>query len=265
MQKKILFIGGGNMTRAIVTGLIKGHYSPKLIYVVDRNLPKRDFFEKTLQVHAAENFSEFLPTADIVVLSIKPQSAEILCQSLHEKITHQLIISVMAGITIEKLSACLGGAHAIVRAMPNTPAKIGEGATGLFANAHVTQEQKNITEAMMKSAGIIAWLETESQLNIITALSGSGPAYYLYFIEIMQNIAIKRGLPENIASTFAVQTAFGAAQLAHESQEAVKTLRQHSLPPKKKGPAPGLIIKKKKKKNFLFQQKNFFFFFFFFF
>ena len=224
---KLLFLGGGNMAKSIIQGLILNGYDPQLIYVVDRNEHKRVFFAENLHTHTSGNIEDFLSMADIIFIAIKPQSADEACCLLHNKLQRHplLIVSIMAGITTTRLAQLLGDHLSIIRVMPNTPALIQAGTTGMFANSHATHEQKTMVETMMNTIGITAWLTQESQMNMITALSGSGPAYYFYFIEIMRDIAIKNGIPPQVAKDFAIQTAYGAAKLALNSTEDVKQLR----------------------------------------
>ncbi len=226
---KLVFLGGGNMTRAIATSLIHEGYDAKHITVIDRHAEKRAFFAETLGVSVAVSIDHYSAPFDILVLAIKPQGAEVVCRSLpsHLSISQPLILSVLAGVTVASLEAWLNQPLAIVRAMPNTPAIIQAGATGLFANAYVTQIQKSAIESLMAAMGIFAWVETEALLEVITALSGSGPAYYFYFIECLQQIATDMGLPPILADNFARQTAFGAATLARTSDLSLNDLRAH--------------------------------------
>jgi pyrroline-5-carboxylate reductase len=223
---KILFIGGGNMTSALVKGMLNINYPASALYVTDRNSSKRDFFA-TFGVQVSDIFTGFVPEVDVIILAVKPQNAKEvgheLAKLLHDKQT--LILSVMAGITTHSLQALLGEHLAIVRAMPNTPAKIGVGATGLFANARVNDIHKQHVELITKSVGIIAWLEQEEQLLCVNALSGSGPAYYFYFMELMATLSQQMGLPTEVAREFAIQTAYGAAKLALESTDSLAELR----------------------------------------
>ncbi len=227
IKEKILFIGGGNMTRAMITGLLMHGFAAENIYVVDRNQDKRDFLSNTFKVHISENPHDFLSIANVVILSIKPQGAHDACTAFNDNLKKYapLVISVMAGVTVGKLNEWLGGHLAIVRAAPNTPAMIQEGVTGLFANSQTTQIQRGIVEKIIGSMGIFAWVTEEKIMNAITALSGSGPAYYFYFMEIMQEIAITLGIPSQIAKNFAIQTGYGATKLALESGEDLAKLR----------------------------------------
>ena len=228
MSKKLLFIGGGNMTQAIVGGLVANHYPSADIFVVDRNTEKRQFLHQHYQVHVGETIAAFLPKIDTLVLAIKPQAAEEVYATLHSQLEGRklLVISTMAGLNLASLAKGLGEHLAIVRAMPNTPALVQAGATGFFGNAHVSEAERLETENIFSAIGIAAELQSESELDIVTALSGSGPAYYFYFMASMQDAAIQMGLDSEIARKFAIQTAYGAAKLARVSDVTVSELRR---------------------------------------
>lgn len=215
------------MTRAIVSGLVADGYSSEKITVFDRNAEKRNFLQNTYKVKTPEMLNCAVLDADVVVLSIKPQSAQEACFLIKPFIQgkNPLILSVMAGLTLGTLEMWLGDKLSIVRAMPNTPSLVKAGATGLVANNRVINTQKNCIQMLMSSVGVIIWLEQEAHIDIITALSGSGPAYFFYFIEAMQNAAVQLGLTESAAKQLALQTAYGSALLALQSNESVVTLR----------------------------------------
>ncbi len=227
-KANILFLGGGNMTRAIVAGLVQNQYPVEKIGVVDRNPEKCAHFQQAWGIRAETTLTPALTAAKIIVLAIKPQDAAPACNLIqaHCQAHSPLIISVMAGITVQNLAAALGQYLAIVRAMPNTPAAIQCGATGLFAGPHCSDLDKNQAETILRATGIVTWLEQEDQLAAITALSGSGPAYYFYFMEIMSEVAIKMGIPTDTARLFAAQTAYGAAKLALEAPDFAKLRAQ---------------------------------------
>lgn len=227
MTENILLIGGGNMTRAILTGLIQAGYAPKHLAVIDRNQNKRDFFREKYAIPVFASLSDYSLRADIILLAVKPQSFDTLREPLTTYLTAQspLIVSVMAGITLSRLNASLGKTLPIVRAMPNVCSSIQLGATGLFANPEVSRLQKKQVECLLQTIGITAWLNEETELDVITPLFGAGPAYYFYIMEIMQNIAIKLGISPEIARQFSVQTAYGAAKMAVESPDHLATLR----------------------------------------
>jgi pyrroline-5-carboxylate reductase len=156
-----------------------------------------------------------------------------LCREIHDVIAEKrpLVISIAAGIPCSVLTKLLGENIPIVRTMPNTPASINCGATGLFATKLVTEEQKNLSEALLRAVGLIAWVSEESHLDIVTALSGSGPAYYFLLMEAMEKAATQLGLPQHTARILTLQTAFGAAKMALESDEDAATLRRRVTSP----------------------------------
>jgi len=226
MSKKLLFIGGGNMTQAIVGGLIDNGYSANSIFVVDRNSEKCQLLQQQYQVHVNEKITVFLDEVDTVILAIKPQAAEAVCATLRPQLRERklLIISIMAGLNLASLAKGLGEHLAIIRAMPNTPALVQEGATGFFGNVHVSEAELLEAENIFSAIGIAAKLKSESDLDTVTALSGSGPAYYFYFMASMQDAAIQMGLDPETAKSFAIQTAYGAAKLARDSDVSVAEL-----------------------------------------
>lgn len=227
MNKTILFMGGGNMTRAMVTGLVNTGFDSQKIIVIDRNEAKRAYFADTLHTQVGLTIDAYLPSIATLVLAIKPQGAEIFCRDLASRLAsaRPLLLSVLAGVTVATLESWLPKPLAIVRAMPNTPAVIQAGATGLFANIHVNEADKQHIEQMMTAIGIYAWVADEGLIDVITALSGSGPAYYFYMLELMQETAVRMGLPSKMARALALQTAYGAAKLAKESDVDVNALR----------------------------------------
>lgn len=227
MAKKLMLIGGGNMARAIVTGLLHHGFNADHLYIVDHNKNKRDYF-KSLSTHVSDKAETFLTFADICILAIKPQGAKKACLALGKNLAGKspVMISLMAGVPLSKLKEWIGEHLTIIRAMPNTPATIQLGMTGLFTDIFLTPEQRADVEKIMQSIGQFAWLETESQINAVTALSGSGPAYYFYFIDCMIQAAMDLGLPAEIAKTFAIETAYGAITLARESNQDMAGLRR---------------------------------------
>lgn len=228
MLRTILFVGGGNMTRAIVAGLIQNGYKPDLITVMDRNEEKRAAFEQEFKVHSAAESS----FAQVIVLAVKPQDAAFACTELRSKIAGKspIILSIMAAVTVAKLKKWLGKELHIVRAMPNTPSAIGMGATGLFTEIKTNLEaedsiEKRVTSQIMAAVGTITWVEKEEDLDTIVALSGSAPAYYFLFMELMAEIASEWGIDQLEAKRFAIETARGSAELAARSKEGLETLR----------------------------------------
>jgi pyrroline-5-carboxylate reductase len=226
-MKNLLFIGGGNMAKAIIAGLIKQHYSSHLITVVDRNEEKRSALTNAYNIHCVANVKdeELLLKSEVIFLCVKPQGAQETCLELVPFLKGQrkTIVSVMAGIELSTLQKWLGSQVSIVRTMPNTPSAIQEGATGLCCLPAVSTEEKIIVENLLTSIGKLAWVD-EEKMSTVTALSGSGPAYYFYFTQLLSTIALELGLPQNIAEDFALQTFYGAAVLAKEAHEKGKTL-----------------------------------------
>jgi len=234
-ELSIAFIGCGNLCTSLVKGLLASGCSPQNIWATNRSTEKNEQLRKSLGIHVSENNDAALEHADIVVLGVKPQQMRDLAVDISAalKKRHPLIISVAIGITTVQLSRWLGKHDmSIVRSMPNTPALVSAGASGLFANSWVTKEQKNLAESLHRAVGLAVWVEKESLINVVAALSGSGPAYFFYMIEAMQRAAIQLGLPEKIANELALQTCLGASKLALDSTDDVSTLRRHVTSPK---------------------------------
>lgn len=234
MPNRILFIGGGNMARSLVLGLIANQMSAKNLLVIDPNAEQREQLTH-LGVATYANADD-LPTLaiDAIVFAVKPQVMPAVAKSLTPLVQrhHPLVISVAAGIRCQDLDRWLGGHRAIVRTMPNTPAMVQSGATGLFANPLVSTEQKNQAESIMRAVGLTLWVSSEAQLDAITALSGSGPAYIFLMMEAMTKGGIALGLEEQTAQLLAIQTAFGAAKMAIESKIDPEQLRVQVTSPK---------------------------------
>ncbi|WP_228895046.1 pyrroline-5-carboxylate reductase [Pseudoduganella aquatica] len=241
---KIAFIGGGNMAAALVSGLAGKLTAGANIHVVD---PNPAALEK-LSAQFGVTTSGALPgaqqapdpaayqtvaSADVIVLAVKPQSMREVAEQLRPLLPAAggegggpLLLSIAAGIRAADLSRWLGGGRAIVRCMPNTPALIGMGVTGLAASAGVSAEQKAAADAIMKAVGATVWLDDEAKIDAVTAVSGSGPAYVFYFIEAMQKAAEELGLSAEQGKALALATFTGAAQLAAQSDEPVSLLRE---------------------------------------
>ena len=220
------FIGAGNMAQALLNGLINAKlYQPKNIYVSDIRKDRLKFLADTYSVSPAGDNSLLAESAQILVLSVKPQNMSQALESIKNKITpDKLIISIAAGITVANITDVLGDT-AIVRVMPNTPALIGQGASALFANKKAEsrlEEAKNIFSAV----GIAVTVDDESLIDVVTAVSGSGPAYYFLLAEEMIKAAIDLGLPEQVAKDLVLQTAKGAALLAAQGDKTGQTPEQ---------------------------------------
>jgi len=229
MNKTITFIGAGNMARSLIVGLTKGENQ----YDIRISDPDPDQI-KGIQEHwsnvtsFADN-NEAVIDADIVVLAVKPQLMQLVCEPLQMVIDpdKQLIISIAAGITISNLILWLGHKNAaIVRCMPNTPSLVQSGMTGLYANTNVSDEQSSTAESILRAVGNTLWLNNEQSLDAVTAVSGSGPAYYFLVMESMQKAAQELGLNAEDARLLVLQTAYGAAKLALESNDDAAALRE---------------------------------------
>lgn len=226
---KIAFIGGGNMASALIAGLAGKLTAGADIHVVDPNPASLEKLHQQYGVTTAAAADAAVGAADVIVLAIKPQSMrEVAAQLLPllDQAKQTLIVSVAAGIRSADLSRWLDGYGAIVRCMPNTPALIGMGITGMVAAAGVSAAQKQAADDILRAVGPTVWLDDEAKIDAVTAVSGSGPAYVFYFIEAMQQAAGEMGLSAEQGTQLALATFAGAAQLANQSTEPVSLLRE---------------------------------------
>lgn len=224
-QLKISFIGGGNMASALIGGLAGKLTAAANLHVVEINAEARErLAQRGVRTSAAIDAG--LADSDIIVLAVKPQQMREVAAQLKPQMKAQLIISIAAGIRALDLSRWLGDYAAIVRTMPNTPALVGRGITGMVALAGVTPQQRASADAIMCAVGTTVWLDDEALIDPVTAMSGSGPAYVFYFIEAMQQAGIKLGLTAAQATQLAIATFSGAAQLAADATEPVSVLRE---------------------------------------
>lgn len=233
MNQTICFIGAGNMAQSLIGGLLASGYSQAHILATDPTATQRDQITQTFGIHCFADNNEAISKADIVVLAVKPQILSSVCKDIQASVQAKscMVISVAAGIRSQDINRWLGGGVSIVRTMPNTPALIQTGATGLFANPFVSTEQRSQAEHILRAAGITIWVENEQQLDVVTALSGSGPAYYFLFMEAMEEAAQKMGLDAKTAHLLTMQTALGSAKMVMESQQDCATLRKNVTSP----------------------------------
>jgi pyrroline-5-carboxylate reductase len=231
--QKIGFIGGGNMASSLISGLIASGHSPQHLWVSDINPDTLKLLAEHHNVNTSASNDEIINAVDVIVLAVKPQVLSSVAKSAAALIQQKkpLVVSIAAGISQQSLSRWLGADAAIVRCMPNTPALVLTGATALHANAIVTAEQRNLAENIMRSVGIALWVEDESELDAVTAVSGSGPAYYFLLMEAMEKAALELGLSEETARLLVQQTALGAAKIALESSESPEELRKRVTSP----------------------------------
>jgi pyrroline-5-carboxylate reductase len=222
---KITFVGGGNMASAMIGGLIAKGMRADDLSVIEVALPVREQLIERFGVQVFANPHPAALTAQVLVLATKPQQMREAAAVIAPHVGQALVLSVAAGVRAADISRWLAGYGAVVRAMPNTPAMIHQGITGLYALPTVSDQQRFIADRLVSSVGEVVWCNDESQLDAITAVSGSGPAYVFHFIEALEQAAVAAGLPADAARRLAVHTVAGAGNLAVQSKEAPETLR----------------------------------------
>lgn len=229
----IAIIGAGNMGASLLGGLLAIGFPADKLWITDKDPHKLEALQQQFKVHITHQNSEAANTADIILLAVKPQIMAEVAKELAPTIQQKtpLILSIAAGISVAQLEQWFGNHHAIIRCMPNTPALIRCGATALYANAAVSIPQKQLAESLLRAVGTIIWLDDEKQMNAVTALSGSGPAYFFLVIEILQQIGNEMGLPQDLANLLTLQTALGSARMAIESGQPVHQLRHQVTSP----------------------------------
>ncbi|MHA3068578.1 pyrroline-5-carboxylate reductase [Acinetobacter sp. ANC 3789] len=225
----ISFIGGGNMAQALIGGLISRGLPENQIQVADPVEQIRLILQEKNIAVFSDN-AKAIENADVVVLAVKPQVLADVLKPLHGLFEGKLIISIVAGVTIEIIAA-LTGTQRIVRVMPNTPALVQTGAHGMYADASVSQEDRNLTGKILAATGLGLWVNTEAQIDAVTAVSGSGPAYFFYLMESMIRAGKNMGLDEKVAAALTLQTALGAAQMAISSDKTPAELRKNVTSP----------------------------------
>ena len=230
---KIGFIGGGNMASSLMSGLIASGHSPQQIWVSDINQDTLRSLAANLKVNISESNDAVVNEVDVIVLAVKPQIMSSVAKGIAPLVQQRkaLVISIAAGINQTTLSQWLGSDTAIVRCMPNTPALVLTGATAMHANDKVSTVQRNLAETILRSVGIALWVQDENDLDAVTAVSGSGPAYYFLLMEAMEKAALELGLNETTARLLVQQTALGAAKIALESSESPELLRKRVTSP----------------------------------
>jgi len=231
--QRIAFIGAGNMASNLIAGLINDGYDPQKIYASSPDALHLAQLTKQFALHTSVDNSAVAAEADVVVLCVKPQILPEVAGELAALLAARrpLVISIAAGVQASLIAQTLGFESAIVRCMPNIAALVRSAATALYANEYVSPEQREVAETLMRSVGVTVWVSEESQLDVVTALSGSGPAYFFLLIEAMQEAAQTLGLSTADASLLSLQTALGAARLALESPESVLKLRDRVTSP----------------------------------
>lgn len=226
-DKTIAFIGCGNMGRCLIGGLILDGYPCDRLRAADPDPQQLDLLSQRFPVPNSTDNHEAITGADVVVFAVKPQVMKAAATELAEDLQspRPLVITIAAGICTRALSHWLGEGVPIVRAMPNTPALVGSGAAALYAMANVSKAQREIAESILRAVGLTVWIEDERLMDAVTAVSGSGPAYFFLIMELIENAAVELGLPRDTARLLILQTAFGAAKMALESSTDAASLR----------------------------------------
>ena len=226
-------IGAGNMARSLAGGLVANGWRKQDLILSDLDPQQRKAVTETLGLVTYENNDEVATRADVIVLAIKPQLLRGVAAGIAASTqkTRPLVVSIAAGVRVDDLQRWLGGGLAIIRVMPNTAALIGSGAAGLFANEFATQSQRDEAESILRAVGVTVWLEAENLMDVVTAVSGSGPAYFFLVMEELERAALKHGLDAATARLLTLETAYGAAKMALEGGEEPAQLRRRVTSP----------------------------------
>lgn len=230
----IAFIGGGNMARSLIGGLVAGGHEPDRIWVAEPDIGQRELLHGRHGVRTGSDNLAIAAEAEVIVLAVKPQILQGVARQLAPVVQARrpLVISIAAGVREPDLRRWLGGGSlALVRTMPNTPALVGSAASALFANKFVSEERRQLAESLLRAVGVTVWVGDESLLDAVTALSGSGPAYFFLIMEALERTALDLGLDADNARLLTLQTAFGAAKMALESVESPAILRARVTSP----------------------------------
>jgi len=222
---RIAFIGGGNMATALIGGLLRAGQRREQLHVVEVDSGRRTQLSREFGVSTAAAPDAALADCGVIVLAVKPQQMRTVCEALRPHAGEALLLSIAAGIRAADI-ARWSGASRIVRAMPNTPALVGKGITGMAALPAVSEQQRELATAILSTAGAVIWFDDEALLDPVTAVSGSGPAYVFYFIEALQQAGRDLGFSEAQSRELAIATFAGAAQLAAQSDDSISTLRE---------------------------------------
>lgn len=223
---KITFLGGGNMANALIGGLLNTGFAAADIAVIELGAEARSRLERSYGVRCYGAPDAAALDCDALLLAVKPQQMREACASLVPHLAQQLVISIAAGLRLADLARWLGGHDKLVRTMPNTPALIGAGVTGLYALPTVSEAERIGAERILQAVGSTLWVTDEAQMDAITAVSGSGPAYAFLFIEALQQAAAELGFTPEQARQLSIETALGATRLAAQSEEPASVLRE---------------------------------------
>jgi len=230
---RLAFIGGGNMARSLIGGLLKTGVAASSISVAEPRADARQELGREFGVACYADNRQAAGDADVLILAVKPQIMPAVHGELKDVLARQrpLLISIAAGVRIDQLERWFGHALPIVRCMPNTPALIGAGATGLFANRRVSAEQRALAQHILDAVGLTRWLDEESLLDTVTAISGSSPAYFFALVEALEDAAFSQGMSRDTARALAAQACLGAGRMLTESGEDPSVLRKRVTSP----------------------------------
>ena len=237
MKTKLGFIGGGNMASSLIGGLCNNNsdhnLAPQDIMIFEPNQEKAEQLKQKFNIQLANSNQQLLEHANVVVIAVKPQVLQSVLSPLADsfKSSMPLIVSIVAGIRSDTIEQWLDGKFAVVRVMPNTPALVGSGASGLYANERVNADQRSVTTTLLNAVGISHWVTKEKDIDTVTALSGSGPAYFMLFIKSLIEAAELAGLDKTTAKELALATASGSAELIAQSDESLQTLIENVTSP----------------------------------
>jgi len=228
----LTFIGAGNMASSLIGGLVERGHSAEQIMACDPQSDHLERLQHRFGILTSTDNANGAARADVLVLAVKPQMMQTACEALRESIDHKpLVISIAAGVTMSSLSRWIGEDLPLVRCMPNTPALLQQGASGLFANDVVSAAQRQQAEGIMAAVGIAEWVRSETEIDAVTAVSGSGPAYFFLVMEIMEKVGVELGLDPQVARRLTRQTALGAARMASADGVDVSELRRQVMSP----------------------------------
>lgn len=230
LNQNICFIGGGNMAQALIGGLLSRGLPTTRITVSDPVEQIRHILEEK-NIQTTIDNADAIKNADVVVLAVKPQVLATVLQPLKGLLSDKLVISIIAGAEIQTISDLIGGSQRIVRVMPNTPALVQTGAHGIYASEAVNAQDRELTSQILAATGLTIWVDNEAQIDAVTAVSGSGPAYFFYLMESMIRAGKNLGLDEKVATALTLQTALGAAQMAITSSNSPTELRKNVTSP----------------------------------
>ncbi len=224
---KIAFIGGGNMATALIGSLFTSDHHIERVQVAEPGAEARERLENQWPVKCFEGAAKAIEDMDAIVLAVKPAIIPLVLDEIGTLVSsHQVIISIVAGINSSQIAAQIDADAPVVRTMPNTPALIGMGITGMYARDNCSQSQRDMAQTIMESAGEVVWLDEESLLDVVTGISGSGPAYFFYMVEALRDAGTRLGLPADVATKLALHTAQGAGAMAVQSDVDVSELRR---------------------------------------